>query len=162
MIAYKLVRKMKDGQLSPLFINKKSRLPLNEWMKSENHPTKGFKERQGWHCTLRAIAPHLKVDGVVGKNRVWVQVEVEDYELYDRPESQGGTWVLADKMKIIDEYVITNELLDPYIYETIGGIMLGVNYPDEHDSVIGYYETRKEARQVLTEWFTKNTIYKTI
>ena len=51
MIAYKLVRQMKDG-LSPLFINRKSRLPMNEWMQSENHPTKGFAERQGWHCCL--------------------------------------------------------------------------------------------------------------
>lgn len=54
---------------------------------------------------------------------------------------------------------ITNELLDSYIYETIGGVHLGVNYPDEHDSVMGYYETREEAYSVLTEWFLKNTNY---
>ena len=28
MKAYKLIRKMKDGSLSPLFINKKSRIPV--------------------------------------------------------------------------------------------------------------------------------------
>jgi len=95
MIAYKLVRQLKDGQLSPLFINKKSRLPIGEWMESENHPTNGFKERQGWHCTLTPVAPHLSK-----KKRVWVEVEIKDYEYYNRPESQGGTWVLADKMKI--------------------------------------------------------------
>ena len=100
MIAYKLIRQMKDG-LSPLFINKKSRLKIGEWMEAESHPTKGFANRKGWHCTLTPNAPHLMEGGEgVGKNRVWVEVEVEGYELYNRPESQGGTWVLASRMKI--------------------------------------------------------------
>lgn len=98
MIAYKLVRKMKDGSLSPLFINKKNRMPVGVWMDAESHPTKGFAVRQGWHCTLQPKAPHLSEKG-----RLWVKVEIEDTELYDRPESQGGTWVLAQKMKIIKE-----------------------------------------------------------
>jgi len=98
MKAYKLIRKLKDGELSPLFINKKSRIPLNKWLKAESHLTKGFAFRKGWHCTLQPIAPHLSK-----KNRVWVEVDVEDYELYKRPESQGGTWVLAQKMKVIKE-----------------------------------------------------------
>ena len=37
------------------------------------------------------------------KGRVWIEVEVDDIEYYDRPESQGGTWVLAQRMKIIKE-----------------------------------------------------------
>jgi len=98
MKAYKLIRKMKDGRLSPLFINKKSRIPIGEWLNAEAHPTKGFAFRKGWHCTLSPIAPHLSK-----KNRTWVEVEIEDYEYYDRPESQGGTWVLAQKMKIVKE-----------------------------------------------------------
>lgn len=49
MIAYKLIREMSDGSLSPLFINKKSRLPVNTWMDAEAHPTKGFALRKGWH-----------------------------------------------------------------------------------------------------------------
>ena len=98
MKAYKLFRKMKDGQLAPLFINKTSRIPLNEWLQAENHPTKGFQVRQGWHCTLTKSAPHLSEKG-----RVWCEVEVEDFEYYNRPESQGGTWVLAQKMKLIKE-----------------------------------------------------------
>lgn len=96
MRAFKLVRKMKDGSLSPLFINKKSRLPIGEWMEAESHPTKGFAYRKGWHCTLEPNAPHLSK-----KNRVWVEVEIDDFEYYNRPESQGGIWVLAQKMKII-------------------------------------------------------------
>jgi hypothetical protein len=98
MIAYKLVRKMKDGQLSPLFINKKSRIPLGVWLKAESHKTKGFAFRKGWHCTTKPIAPHLSE-----KNRVWVEVLIKDFDFYNRPESQGGTWVLANKMKVIRE-----------------------------------------------------------
>lgn len=98
MKAYKLIRKLKDGKLSPLFINKKSRIPLNKWLKAEGHLTKGFAFRKGWHCTLQPIAPHLSE-----KNRIWVEVDVEDYELYKRPESQGGTWVLAQRMKVMKE-----------------------------------------------------------
>jgi len=98
MTAYKLVRKMKDGSIAPLFINKKIRLPFNKWMDAESHPTKGFAFRKGWHCCLETNAPHLSK-----KNRVWVEVEIDDYEYYKRPESQGGTWVLAQKMKVIKE-----------------------------------------------------------
>lgn len=98
MTAYKLIRKMRDGSLSPLFINKKSRIPIGVWMDAESHPTKGFAYRKGWHCTLNPIAPHLSKQG-----RVWVKVEVENFEYYNRPESQGGTWVLAQRMKVVEE-----------------------------------------------------------
>ena len=36
-----------------------------------------------------------------GEKRVWVECEVEDWESYDRPESQGGAWILAQKMKLV-------------------------------------------------------------
>ena len=98
MKAYKLIRKMKDGSLSPLFINKKSRIPVGEWLMAESHPTNGFAFRKGWHCTLEPIAPHLSTNG-----RVWVEVEIEDFEYYNRPESQGGTWVLAQRMRVVRE-----------------------------------------------------------
>ena len=98
MIAYKLIRKLKDGSLSPLFINRTSRIPIGEWLIAEFHPIKGYKERKGWHCTMKPEAPHLSV-----KDRVWVKVELEDYEFYKRPESQGGMWVLGQRMKILNE-----------------------------------------------------------
>ena len=69
MKAYKLIRKMKDGSLSPLFINQKSRIPIGVWMDAELHPKKGFAVRKGWHCTLEPKAPHLSE-----KDRVWVVV----------------------------------------------------------------------------------------
>lgn len=98
MKAFKLVRKMKDGTIAPLFINKTIRLPINKWMKAEAHPTKGFAFREGWHCTLSPNAPHLSEKG-----RVWVEVEIKNVKSYKRPESQGGTWVLAQNMRIIKE-----------------------------------------------------------
>lgn len=117
MKAYKLIRKMKDGSLSPLFINQKSRIPIGVWMNAELHPKKGFAVRKGWHCTLEPKAPHLSE-----KDRVWVEVEIEDFEYYDRPESQGGTWVLAQRMRVIKEInnnikdqeksVITDDMID--------------------------------------------------
>jgi hypothetical protein len=103
MIAYKLIRKLKNNSLSPLFINKKSRIPIGVWLTAESHPTKGFAYRKGWHCTEKPTAPHLST-----KNRVWVKVEIEDYEQYKRPISQGGIWFLAQKIKILHEIVDKN------------------------------------------------------
>ena len=110
MKAYKLVRKLKDGSIAPLFINKKKRLPLNEWMFAESHPTKGFAYRQGWHCTLSPVTPHLKMELKSGEKRVWVEVEVKGIKYYNRPESQGGTWVLAQQMRIIGELPVQIEV----------------------------------------------------
>ena len=46
------------------------------------------------------LAPHLKTKLANGEQRVWVGCDVEDFTIYDRPESQGGTWILAQRMKI--------------------------------------------------------------
>ena len=98
MKAYKLIRKMKDGSLSPLFINQKSRIPIGVWMDAEFHPKKGFAERKGWHCSLDGCLPHLSK-----KNRVLYEVEVEGCVFFERPKSQGGSWVLAQRMKLVKE-----------------------------------------------------------
>lgn len=100
MKAYKLLRMKKDGKLYPLFINKKVATPLNVWLEAECYPTKGFAVRQGWHCCFKPIAPHLKKELANGEKRVWVECEVEDCKTYNRPESQGGAWILAQRMKI--------------------------------------------------------------
>jgi hypothetical protein len=96
MTAYKLMRLRRDGTLGSLFINKKKVIPLNTWMQAENHPTKGYAHRPGWHCTLTPVAPHLSL-----QNRVWVVVEVKGCTFFERPISQGGKWVLATEMKVI-------------------------------------------------------------
>lgn len=104
MIAYKLLRLRKDGTLGPLFINPRQRIPLHQWLTAEDHPTKGYAHRPGWHCTIRPSAPHLSMKG-----RVWCRVLIHDYREHQRPARQGGMWYLANKMKvvkIIDERAI--------------------------------------------------------
>ena len=114
MKAFKLVRKKKDGKLYPLFIHKTYETPIGEYMEAECHPTKGFAVRTGWHCCFQPIAPHLKTQLSSGEKRVWVECEVENWESYDRPESQGGAWILAQRMKIVRE--LSFEEVDEIIY----------------------------------------------
>lgn len=101
MKAYKLFRQTKDGNITSLFINKKRRLPIGEWMDHENIPTKGFAVRPGWHCTAQPHAPHLKERLANGEVRVWREVEMQDYTEEIRPESQGGKWFLAKRIRIL-------------------------------------------------------------
>lgn len=98
MIVYKLFRKLKSGEITSLFINKTERLEKNKWLEANSHPTKGYKLRPFWHCTEKPHAPHLTTKG-----RVWLRVEIEDYEVFDRPEHQGGKWFLAKRMRILDD-----------------------------------------------------------
>ena len=101
MKAYKLLRIKKDGKLYPLFIHKTVETPIGKWLQAECYPTNGFAVRKGWHCCFAPVAPHLKTKLACGEQRVWVECEVEDWTTYDRPESQGGDWILAQKIKII-------------------------------------------------------------
>ncbi len=96
MIAYKLIRKRKNGTLGPLFINRKQVIPIGEWLQAENHPTKGYAVRPGWHTTSKPEAPHLSMKG-----RVWMKVEITNYEKMVRPKSQGGVWWLSKRMKVL-------------------------------------------------------------
>lgn len=100
-IAYKLFRELKSGEITSLFINKSRRLPIGEWMESENYPTNGFAERPGWHCTEHPNAPHLKMELKSGERRVWKRVEIKNFTEFHRPENQGGLWFLAKRMKIL-------------------------------------------------------------
>lgn len=103
MKAYKLLRRLSDGQLYPLFIHKTYPTEIGEWMQAECYPTKGFAIRKGWHCTFRPYAPHLSMRLANGEQRVWTECEIEDWNTYNRPESQGGAWILAQRMKVVRE-----------------------------------------------------------
>ena len=46
---YKLFEQDSKGNLYALFIDKKTVMPVGEWLKAENHPTKGFSNRPGYH-----------------------------------------------------------------------------------------------------------------
>ena len=96
MIAYKLLRKRKNGTLGPLFINQKQIITIGKWLQAENHPTKGYALRPGWHTTAKPEAPHLSM-----KDRVWMKVEISNYEKIVRPQSQGVFWWLAKQMKVL-------------------------------------------------------------
>lgn len=97
MIAYKLFNQRKDGTLGPLFINRKQRIQLDQWYNAEVHLTKGYAFRPGWHCCSTPNAPHLSK-----KDRVWCKVAIMKYTEHQRPESQGGLWYTAMKMKVIE------------------------------------------------------------
>lgn len=96
MIAYKLLRVRKDGTIGSLFINRQAKLPLGKWLQAGDYKTNGYKHRPGWHCLAKPVAPHLKEEG-----RRWYKVEISGISTEDRPESQGGTWYLARRMKIL-------------------------------------------------------------
>ena len=74
MIGYKLFSLKKDGSIGPLFINKRQRVKIGEWVDAECHPTKGFAVRSGWHVCSEKNAPHLSKKG-----RVWCRVKIVDY-----------------------------------------------------------------------------------
>lgn len=103
LIAYKLFRELKDGNITSLFINKNIKLQYEIWMDAKCYPTKGFAVRPGWHCTSQPHAPHLKMVLKSGEKRIWKKVLIEDYEEVLRPENQGGLWYLAKRMMILNQ-----------------------------------------------------------
>lgn len=101
--AYKLFKQRKDGSLGPLFINAKLRVPMGQWLDAEDHPTPGFAHRPGWHCTFKPEAPHLAKNPKSGPRRVWCRVEIDgDTTVYERPAIQGGSWVLASRLRVVE------------------------------------------------------------
>lgn len=94
---YKLLRVRKDGTIGSLFINAAARLPLGKWMWARPYHKKGYAFRPGWHVLPRPGAPHLTTKG-----RRWYKVEVQHYTQLSRPASQGGMWILANRMRILE------------------------------------------------------------
>lgn len=98
MKAYKLFKQRKNGAIGPLFINSSQVIPIGEWVEAEAHRTKGYAFRPGWHTTAEPKADHLTMRG-----RVWMEVEIEDYYECPRPKNQGGTWLIAKKMRVLNQ-----------------------------------------------------------
>lgn len=121
MIAYKLFRSRANGTVGPLFINRKHVVTFYQWMTAENHPTKGYAQRPGWHCGLLPQADHLSMKG-----RVWCPCELLGIEYtpathphlfspqgdmktlpvagwyrWKRPSHQGGEWIIASHIKVL-------------------------------------------------------------
>jgi len=103
MIAYKLMTQRADGTLGPLFINKRQVIPVGVWLDAETHPRAGYAVRHGWHAATTPNAPHLmRRDGSMVPGRVWARVEMDGTTIYNRPASQGGAWVLAERMRVVE------------------------------------------------------------
>ena len=98
MIAYKLFRTRKNGTLGPLFINARQVIAPGVWLQAQDHPTKGFAHRPGWHCGAEPKADHLSKRG-----REWFTVEIKDYYTFPRPAHQGGEWLIARQMRVISK-----------------------------------------------------------
>lgn len=96
MIGFKLFRLRKDGTLGPLFINARKRVAIGVKYPFEDHPTKGFAHRPGWHICAKPVAPHLSKKG-----RVWARVRFTRMATIKRPESQGGVWYLGSDMTVL-------------------------------------------------------------
>lgn len=98
MIGYKLFRLRQDGTLGPLFINCRQRIHVGDWLKAEEHRTKGFAFRPGWHVCSKKSAPHLSKRG-----RVWCRVDMMGEVIaHKRPRSQGGLWYTAQWMRVLE------------------------------------------------------------
>ena len=94
MVGYKLFEMDKEGNLFPLFIDKKKKIPVGEWIHAEFTPTKSFAPRGGWHIGADVPdAPWLK--GYNGSDygiyrsrfskgkRLWCEVEYNSNNNYD-------------------------------------------------------------------------------
>jgi hypothetical protein len=127
---YKLFEQDQDGNLYALFIDKKTIMPIGEWLKAGNYPTKGFAARPGYHIGAEMpSAPWLmSADGTYksqrGKRfrRVWCEVEyvadvdyteevlrqpkkcftdrLPDGGFYNFRESGNRLWIIADRIKV--------------------------------------------------------------
>ena len=119
---WKLFVQRKDGTLGPLFINAKLRVPIGEWMPAESHPTKGFALRPQWHATRVPKAPHLKEGKVGSQFRVWREVELRGTTPMERPEAQGGTWFLANELRVLPTRGVNiNDSTQPFTEQILAG-----------------------------------------
>ena len=59
-----------------------------------------------------------------------------------------------DGTPMLNTEMIENQLLNNFIFDTIGKDNFGVLYPDENDSVLGYFPTHEECIAALKDWFS--------
>jgi hypothetical protein len=102
--AYKLFHKRVDGTLGPLFINRRLRVPVGEWLPAEDHPTKGFARRPGWHAMPSMEGSHLAKSAKGHGTRVWCEVEIRTYVVHNYVcHGKTRPWYLAEWLKVIRE-----------------------------------------------------------
>jgi hypothetical protein len=54
--------------------------------------------------------------------------------------------------------MVTQEILNTFIFGTIGEEKFGVNDPIAHDEIIGYYPTRAEAEDAFKQYVEQEGI----
>jgi len=59
-----------------------------------------------------------------------------------------------DGAPMLNVEMIENKVLENFIFDTVGKENFGVLYPDEDDSVMGYFPTQEECIANLKEWFS--------
>ena len=116
MIAYKLVRVKhnKHNLYYPLFINRKEPISTGIWYEADDHPTKGYANRPGWHCCKVPYAPHLhKQDGCLAEDRVWVEVDIPDCEVKEKECDgipHGGFYKIGRYARFPNEWYVSGSI----------------------------------------------------
>ena len=54
--------------------------------------------------------------------------------------------------------MVAQEILDTFVFSTIGGEKFGVNDPIAHDEIVGYYPTKEEAEKALIDYIKREKI----
>ncbi len=54
--------------------------------------------------------------------------------------------------------MVTQEILNTFVFDTVGGEKFGVNDPIAHDEIIGYYPTREEAEDAFKQYVEQEGI----
>ena len=54
--------------------------------------------------------------------------------------------------------MVAQQILDTFVFSTIGGEKFGVNDPMSHDEIIGYYPTKEEAEKALIDYIKRERI----
>lgn len=104
MIGYKLL-KMKDGNLYPLYVDTKEKIPIGVWVdarEGERLPNGKVKSRigslqfrPGWHLSEIPLAVHIGIreDGVIKymhDDEVWCECEYSDEINYQSEVEKNG------------------------------------------------------------------------
>lgn len=124
---YKLFRKMKNGELKPLFMGKTKATLVGEWLQHEiaNGP---MALRAGWHASDYPVALHIgeKANPADTKpsyrpaNQVWCECLIDGEEITENIPKNGFRdvpagkfyrfktnpnmlewWIIADKLKVV-------------------------------------------------------------
>ena len=100
MKMYKIMRTKSDGMLYSVSVNRHQPYNIDEWMTAEYHLTKKFNDKKGFYGFEKPNSMKYKENLQRGDHRVWVECEVEDWEIVYSTTDKIN-WVIAQRMKIL-------------------------------------------------------------